>query len=198
MMEATGSVTEWVMNLQHGDQDAAAPLWARYFDRLAAVVREKLRPIRHKAADEDDVAASAFCMFCQRAQAGRFAELQGRDELWKVLVVIAKCKAISLLRHELAQVRGEGKVQGEAFLADIVSREPSPQFATELLDETEHLLGILRLEDGSLSLIATRKLEGRRNQEIAAELGVTLRTVQRKIERISIIWAADAEKRDLP
>ena len=197
-MEKSNSITAWIVNLQKGDQDALAPLWERYYARLAAVVRNKLGPLRGKIADEEDVAASAFYAFFQRIEAGRLPNLQGRDELWRVLVVIAKHKAISLIRRELAQVRGGGKVEGEPFLTDAAGHETSPEFAAELLDESRHLLDTLHQEDATLSLIALRKLEGRSNKEIAAELGVTLRTVQRKLERIGILWEADLEKRYTP
>jgi DNA-directed RNA polymerase specialized sigma24 family protein len=126
---------------------------------------------------------------------GRFSDLRGRDELWRVLVVIAKRKAINWVRHELADVRGGGKVQGDAFLADVVSPEPTPEFTAELLDEFRHLLEILREEDATLCLIALRKSEGCSNAEIAAELSLSPRTVQRKFQRICVVWTADLEKR---
>lgn len=191
---AAGSVSHLLQALQQGDQDAAARLWDRYFHDLAGVARSQLGQVRRAAADENDVALSAFHSFCRHLGEGRFPSLQGRDELWRVLVVIAKCKAIDWIRRETAAIRGGGKVQGEAFLADVVSPEPTPQFTAELLDEFRRLLDLLR-DNGTLCLIALRKLEGYTNREIAAELSVATRTVERKLQRICILWTADVERR---
>jgi len=192
---ASGSVSHLLKALQQGDQEAAARLWDRYFHDLAAVARAQLGQVRRAAADEDDVALSAFHSFCRHLGEGRFPSLQGRDELWRVLVVIAKCKAIDWIRRETAAIRGGGKVKGEAFLADVVSPEPTPEFTAELLDEFRRLLDLLRQDNGTLSLIALRKLEGYSNREIAAELSVATRTVERKLQRICILWTADVERR---
>jgi DNA-directed RNA polymerase specialized sigma24 family protein len=195
-MEPSGSVTQWIRSLQQGDSEAASHLWDRYFRRLAALVRSQYGSIRSGQGNESDVALGAFQSFCRGLQEGKFASLQGRDELWKVLVVIAKRKAVDCLRRENARKRGGGQVQGDAFLSDLIGVEPTPDVTAELLDEFRHVLDLLAAEDGTLCLIALRKFEGYTNQEIAAELSTHTRTVQRKCERIRIIWAADVERRD--
>src|SRR5262245_26410410 len=42
-MSAEGSVSQWLGRLQDGDPSAARQLWSRYFPRLVALAREKLR-----------------------------------------------------------------------------------------------------------------------------------------------------------
>jgi len=172
-----------------------APLWDRYFQNLAEIARDQLGTVKTGAGDENDVALSAFYSFCQRLEEGRFENLQGRDDLWKVLVVIVRRKAITWIRHETAEKRGGGKLYGDAFLEDAVGAEPTPDFTVELLDELRHLLDVLRNEDGTLCLIAMRKLEGYSSSEIAAELSVSPRTVERKFRRICILWAEEVDKR---
>lgn len=196
-MDEPGSVTRWIIMLQQGDknQAAAAGLWQRYFQRLARVARAQLGRPSRAVLDESDIALEALHSFFQGVEEGRFADLQGRDELWRVLVVIAKRKAINSLRHELAQIRGGGKAHSDALLAEIAGTEPTPELTAALFDELQHILSVLREEDGTLCLIAIRKSEGHSNQEIAAELSVSLRTIERKLTRINILWAADLEKR---
>ena len=194
-MDQSGSVTRWLRSLEHGDQAAASALWDRYFQSLVGVARVQLRGMRTGAGDEDDVALSAFTSFFRRVERGQFDELRGREDLWRVLVVIARRKAISWIRHETAQKRGGGKLLGDAYLEDVVNAEPTPEFTAELLDEMRHLLEFLRKEDGTLLLIAMRKLEGCNNAEIAAELSVSTRTVERKFRRICILWSNDVEQR---
>jgi len=65
----------------------------------------------------------------------------------------------------------------------------------ELLDEMRQLLDVLRRKDQTLCLIAQRKFEGFSNEQIAAELSRNVRTVQRKLERIRVLWLEDLQKR---
>lgn len=194
-MQTPGSVTRWLRTFQAGDPDAVAPLWERYFRRLAGVARSRLGGRGGPAEDAEDVALSAFHSFCRRVQDGDFASVADREQLWKVLVVITHRKAISWFRHEAALKRGGDQMQSAALLEDVAGREPTPESAAELLDELRHLLDVVRREDVTLGLIALRKLEGHRNAEIAAELSLSLRTIERKLERIAILWATDAETR---
>ena len=57
-------------------------------------------------ADEEDVALNAFDSFCRDAKAGRLPQLDDRDDLWRVLLVITGQKALDLVRHETAGKRG--------------------------------------------------------------------------------------------
>src|SRR4051794_14182513 len=89
-----GSVTLWVDGLKGGAANAAAqPLWERYFDRLVHLARAGLRRNARGPADEEDVALSAFDSFCRGAAEGRFPRLEGRDDLWRLLVTITARKA---------------------------------------------------------------------------------------------------------
>src|SRR5262249_33514107 len=98
-MTPDGSVTFWIGQLKAGDPKAVQPLWERYFDRLVRLARKRLRGVRGSAADEEDVALSAFNNFCQAAVQGRFPDMLDRDDLWRLLVVITDRKAVSLVRH---------------------------------------------------------------------------------------------------
>src|SRR6266403_1755718 len=109
-MRADASVTQWIDRLKAGDPDAAQKLWERYFARLVGLARQKLRSAPRRAADEEDVALSAFDSFCRQAEAGRFPQLLDRDSLWRVLVVVTARKAFHLIRDEDRQKRGGGAV----------------------------------------------------------------------------------------
>src|SRR5215208_3819742 len=107
-MSSDGSVTRWLAPLQGGDSAAAEKLWRRYFPRLVGLARKKLTDAPRRAADEEDVALSAFDSFCRLAEQGRFPGLADRDGLWKLLVVITVRKAGRLRRDEGRQKRGGG------------------------------------------------------------------------------------------
>src|SRR5881392_2122914 len=116
-MSAEGSVTRWVTALKEGDAAAAQPLWERYHRRLVGLAREKLRTARRRAADEEDVVQSAFHSFFQGVANGHFPQLDDRDNLWRLLVVITARKAVDQLAHEHARRRGGGTLQGESRIA---------------------------------------------------------------------------------
>lgn len=195
-MDRAGSITKRLFDLQHGDEEAVNLLWDRYFRRLAAVVRGQMPTIHQATNDEADVALSAFHSFFQGIRGGKFSDIQGRDEIWRLLVVIAKRKAIDHLRSDLAQRRGGGNVTRGMILEEFAGSEPTPDFAITLVDELRRLIELLRAEDPTLTLIATRKCEGFSNHEIAENLSLSLRTIQRKLNRIEIIWDEDVRRRD--
>src|SRR5581483_6318468 len=112
-----GSVTLWIGDLKAGDPDAAQKLWERYFTTLVRLAQARLRTSARAAADEEDVALSAFNSFFTAAAAGRFPRLDDRDDLWKVLVTITQRKAADQRAHQARQKRGGGRVANEAALA---------------------------------------------------------------------------------
>lgn len=80
-MSSDGSVTRWIDALQAGDRAAAQRLWERYFPRLVGLARARLQGAPRRAADEEDVALSAFDSFCRCAERGRFPDLVDRESL---------------------------------------------------------------------------------------------------------------------
>jgi DNA-directed RNA polymerase specialized sigma24 family protein len=192
------SVTLWVGDLQRDAVgEAAQQLWGRYFDRLVNLARARLRNAPRGPADEEDVALSAFDSFCHQAAEGRFPQLAGRDDLWRLLVTITARKANALVRHERRQKRGGGRVVGEAAfagadgqsdfgLAAVAGHEPTPAFAAEVADELRRLLGVL--DDDVLRQIALLRMEGYSNEQIAERLDCGLRSVERKLALIRKAW----------
>src|SRR5262245_64764290 len=85
VMSPDGSVTRWLDLLQAGKSEAVQALWERYFHRLVGLARKKLQDAPRRAADEEDVALSAFDSFCRHAEEGRFPQLADRDSLWRIL-----------------------------------------------------------------------------------------------------------------
>src|SRR5215469_2410844 len=105
------TVTHWIDRLKAGDVMAASRLWERYFDDLVRLARRKLGDSPRVAADEEDVAISAFKSLCLRAARGQFSELNDRDDLWQLLVMITVRKAINQRKHQARRKRGGGRVQ---------------------------------------------------------------------------------------
>jgi hypothetical protein len=67
-MSSPGSVTCWIQQLKAGERAATQALWESYFQRLVARARRQLAGVPRRAADEEDVALSAFDSFCRAAE----------------------------------------------------------------------------------------------------------------------------------
>jgi DNA-directed RNA polymerase specialized sigma24 family protein len=193
-MTSEGSVTGWLGQLRTGDAAAAQQLWQRYFQRLVQLARHRIRGGGARGADEEDIALSAFASFCGHVERGRWPQLQDRDDLWRLLVVLTARKASHLLRDERRLKRGgagtptaSGAGDGVAVdLDQLVSREPSPAFAAQVADECRRLLQ--SLGDPALESVALRKMEGYTVEEIGEQLGYAPRSVKRKLRLIRDRW----------
>jgi DNA-directed RNA polymerase specialized sigma24 family protein len=73
----------------------------------------------------------------------------------------------------------------------VPAREPTPELAAEVADLSQYLLKLLPETD--LQQLVLLKLEGHTNEEVAEQMSVTRRTVQRKLERIRRLWLESAE-----
>ncbi|WP_435016268.1 ECF-type sigma factor [Tundrisphaera sp. TA3] len=195
-----GSVSLWLGNLKEGDHAAVQPLWEKYFDRLVRLARGKLAGGRGLAADEEDVALSAFDSFCRAASQGRFPILADRDDLWKLLVSLTARKAINLRKHAARGKRGGGRVLDEAALDGgdpgaagldaMIGDGPTPEFAAQVAEQCRRLLDLLG--DESLRQVAIWKFEGYTNEQIGERLGRSPRTVAYKLEMIRKLWEQES------
>jgi DNA-directed RNA polymerase specialized sigma24 family protein len=187
------SVTLWLEQLQAGDAAAAQQLWQRYVERLIRLAGRKLGDLPRRVEDEEDVVLSAFHDFLRGVEEGRFTQLDDREDLWQVLVMLTERKAI-----------GGGQVRGESVLAadfplssaapgigQLPGCDPTPQFAAQVQEEFSRLYRLL--EDDTLRQIARGKLEGYTNAELAARLGLSLRAVERKLQLIRRQWSQERE-----
>jgi DNA-directed RNA polymerase specialized sigma24 family protein len=194
-MSSQGSVSRWLGLLQAGDPAAARQLWERYFCRLVGLARTKLHGLARPAADEEDVALSAFDSFCRNAGQGRFPQLHDRDNLWRLLVVITARKAAHLFRDEVRRKRGRGGAPVRGPAAEVgpeqaLSREPSPEFAAQVAEECRRLLRLLG--DEELESVALLRMEGYTVEEVAEKRGCAPRSVKRKLQLIRTIWEKGA------
>lgn len=192
-------ITLWIDGLKAGDDAAVADLWNRYFNRLVHLARQRLGTTPRRVADEEDVAVSVFRCLCAGAEQGRLAEISDRGDLWRVLVTMTLRKTIDQQRRLAGKKRGSGKVRGESVFLRKGGEEgspglqqfsddiPTPQMMVIIEEEGERLLA--SLEDDKLKQVALWKLEGFTNDEIAAKLSLTTRSVERKLQRIREKWS---------
>jgi DNA-directed RNA polymerase specialized sigma24 family protein len=200
--EDPGSVTQWISSLKTGADDSVERLWKRYSKRMIGLARERLRSVPRTAADEEDVALSAFDSFCARAARGQFPEVEDRDDLWRLVAMITARKAVDLVQHERRQKRGGGVLvldesalddtdyqKGANGLGQIAGRDPTPEFAALMAEECRRMLD--GLGDETLRNVALWKMDGYTDDEIAGHLDCSRRTVVRKLELIREMWAGE-------
>jgi DNA-directed RNA polymerase specialized sigma24 family protein len=185
-------ITVWIGQLQAGDSAAARPLWDRYFHRLVGLARKRLKDAPRRAADEEDVALSAFDSFCRNAEAGRFPDLTDRDGLWRVLATFTLRKAAHHVRDaaRLKRGGGSGVEAGAELIAEVIGREPSPELAAEVAEECGRLL--TALADPDLRQVALLRMDGYSVDEVADRVGCAPRSVKRKLSLIRGIWARES------
>jgi DNA-directed RNA polymerase specialized sigma24 family protein len=192
------SITRWLFAIRRGDSEAARRLWGRYFKQLLRLARRNLgQRTRVTAFDEEDVAASVLGECFIKLQQGGHGDVQSRDELWQLLVVITIRKSTTLVRREKTLKRGSGRVvleseigdSGEFRLDDLIADGAAAHFSDFLSQQCRSL--IESLDDPELERIALWKLAGHTNDEIALKQNCTRVTVQRKLRLIRKIWNAE-------
>jgi DNA-directed RNA polymerase specialized sigma24 family protein len=200
-MESPDRVAELLARLEAGDHAAAQPLWEAYDPRLVALARKHLQGTSRRAADEEDVALSAFDSFCGGVAQGRFPQLKDRDGLWALLVLITVRKATDLINYNRRARRGGDKVRGdsvfeplegdggEAGFGQVKGADPTPDVAAQLAEEFQALLD--RLGTPELRSVAVWRLEGYTNAEIAERLGCAAVSIERRLKLIRKILAGE-------
>jgi RNA polymerase sigma factor (sigma-70 family) len=201
-MRAQGSVTRLIIDLRSNDpkvrEVAARLVWGRYLKELLRLARSQLSARIRTREDEEDVLQSMYKSFCIRQRKGDF-DLRSRDQLWNLLVQITLRKARNTaIRHLQGKrdIRREDAVtiqSPDSLLDQIDASGPSPAEAALLNEALERRIQMLG--EPELREIALLKLEGYTNAEIAAQLDCTLRTVERKLERIRSYWQTAQEGR---
>jgi DNA-directed RNA polymerase specialized sigma24 family protein len=155
-------------------------------------------------ADEDDVVVNVLGSFFAGVEDGKFKRLTDREALWQLLTTITKRKVIDLVAYENRQKRNP---PGGLDILDVsddsgsdcplrrpagkraLDPRPSPDLHLLVEEECRRLLDALG--DASLRSVAIWKMEGYTDAEIAARLGCTMRTVERKLHLIRSIWCCE-------
>ena len=192
------SISRLFGDLKAGRKEAADELWALYFDRLVQVAKRRLSTVPKRVADEEDVAVSVFKSLCAGAARGRFAEHMRREDLWRLLLHRTRQKTVDYIREQTRQKRGGGDVRGESVFLNaatsssiggidqIAVQEPTPEFLMMMNEEHARLLELL--PDDLMRDVAIRRMQGESNDEVAAALNISVRSVERKLSLIRKSW----------
>ena len=185
------SVSEWIAGMKRGDGRAVEALWQRYFDRICRLADRKLGGASRSVEDERDLASHALRAIWEGARAGRFKQLENRDDLWQLLAVITSRKAANVHRDQ--STRRERLRTNSDFLPspvmefmEMVESPPTEALIDQIPMSCQDLLS--RLDD-EYRQIALMRLAGHSNAEIATHLECSIATVERRLKSIRAAWS---------
>lgn len=167
-----------MQQVKGGDESAAFAIWERYFGRLVALAERRLPNGMGRAVGPEDIASSAFECLLRGAREGRFRQLESRDNLWQILVVIAARRTCNVIRKSKRDADGESKVAENAAelqkgLVKEIDRNPT---AESLLIVQEVFEGLMENLDEQLQAVVRYRLAGYTLAEIATKLESTSHT----------------------
>ncbi|MEM7473893.1 MAG: ECF-type sigma factor [Planctomycetota bacterium] len=180
------SITHWIKRAQLEDSEGEEAIWNHYFEQVVRLARSRMTLIQTSIYDAEDAALSAIHSLFRGIRANRFPELNDRHNLWRLLIVITSRKISAQRRRQSSRIVNAGQKQSEFAILGCLSEEPTAEFVSEVMDETENALNLLG--DDQLQKIAVLKLDGFTTKEISERVHATTRTVRRKLERIRDIW----------
>ena len=184
-MTENRTLEEFVASLRQGDQATAKVVFDQYVDRLVALARKRISQRLAGRIDAEDIVQSVFRTFFHRAKQGQFT-FNDEDDICKMLARITAHKTFRQIAHHKAGKRDAGRDAGSGddaqdLVINLLSREPSPEEAAQLLDQMEHFLAQLPAQDRE---ILELRLQGFSTLEISEKLKITDRKIRRLMERV--------------
>ena len=179
------SVEAFVNSLRQGDPDASQKVFDQYVDKMVAMARKRISQRLASRIDAEDVVQSVFRTFFHRTKEGEF-EFHDPEDICKTLAKITMHKVFRQVAHHQAAKRdasrelGSGD-DGQDLVVNLVSREPSPEETTELLDHMENFLSKLKPQERE---ILELRMQGFSTVDIAKRLGILDRKIRRLMERL--------------
>ncbi|MBI1831908.1 MAG: sigma-70 family RNA polymerase sigma factor [Planctomycetes bacterium] len=177
----------WLQAFRDGDPAAVRDFWDRYGRLLHQVANNQLGAKVRRRVGPEDIVQSACRTFFRRARGGEF-ELDDAEGLWRLLCAITLTKVREQVRFHTRKKRGLDQEvpiappageSGAGFQP--ADKNPDPAELAEFADSFEKLLGSLEEEERQ---IVDLKLQECTHDEIAAQLGISERTVRRIFKRI--------------
>jgi len=188
-----GSITHWLHDLRQGDEDTVGMLWNRWYQRLCGKIAPHAR--RLAICDEEDIALGAIYDLCDSLKQNKHAEIDDRNELWRMLSVIAIRKTRDWKKYDIADKRGGGNATYSTSAqseSDMPTSTDVPELNAQFADDFRQLM--TAKDDPELKRVVRLRLQGFTNNEIAEQLGCARRTVQYMLKRIREVWASVAQE----
>ena len=174
------SLTVWLDRLQEGDNEAIEEIYNRYSKKMAECAAKRIRGETSLHVDQDDIVNSVFRMIVRKSKEGRFPRLNHSTDLLPFLLSVVAHKTIDYIRKE------KRKFLGLSF-SEVLERDSlDPHLSAASTEFIQKLFDSLKKE--RLQEIVKLKVDGMLNKDIATKLGISPKTVTRKLSVIKRIW----------
>jgi DNA-directed RNA polymerase specialized sigma24 family protein len=197
-MPTSDELSSSISQLKDVSEQDAQRIWDEFFPRLKRYAQKHIHNMSLRVFDEEDVALSALNSFFRGRAEGRFNELDGDEEMWRLLVTITARKITAQRRRQLAAKRGGGELRGESVfmgagdsaiapgLAQIMDKNQMPESASAIVESCRELLDALPNEQ--LRTTALMRMEGYSNKEISADLKCSVARTKQRVAQIKKYW----------
>ncbi len=172
----------FIEGLRSFDETVTFEFCERYGTALERLAGRHLVTGLRQRLDPEDVVQSVYRTFFRRASDGQF-QLSDRSDLWRLLCVITLTKVRAQARRQLRQKRNINKEVrldpssgGKEGPGDPAGAGPSPDESAEFADQFDQVMASFTDEERR---IVEFKLQERTNDEVAALVGCSERTVRR-------------------
>jgi RNA polymerase sigma factor (sigma-70 family) len=153
-------------------------------DELTSMARNYLKQYRFSSPSwgVDDAVQDTLAALCQAADAGSLPELATEDDLWRYVHTVMKRRVLLARRRFQTTRRGGAHRRVDVDLDQRTSPLRSHEEGADLRGDIKRYLE--QIEDPVLRQVLIGIHEECTNAEIAAQLGVSVRTVERKREML--------------
>ncbi|MEM9645091.1 MAG: sigma-70 family RNA polymerase sigma factor [Planctomycetota bacterium] len=172
---------DWFHELADGNPRVVEEFWQKYAGPLRRVADRQISASLGKRVDAEDIVQSACRTFFRRAGQGEF-ECTDQDDLWRLMLTITLNKARMQARFHGRARRGVS--QERSLDADPSLANDHVEQAIEAVDFADFLETVFAKLDDESRRILERMLDGQTQDEIAAAVGCSQRTVRRMKGRI--------------
>ena len=181
-MDDKEDIERWLRELKEGDLESFPKLYSGLQEHILAVARKKLGRDDPGAARAETISDDAFLQFHRSVRERPDTIPDTREGLLAFLVAIVSRRALDSWRKEHTKKRGLELPHktGDVLLGKI-SSEPTPEetaIAEDVYDYYVH-----RLLPPELGALVERQVAGLEVAEIAEEMGLSARTVRRRLDR---------------
>jgi len=179
-------LTEVLADLQEDptNQEAWSELYRRTWPGVLSLSYRSLGG-RADLNDAEDLAQDVFVRLARSLHEGRLQLPQSEPTFRTLLAVMTRNRAMDFLRR--ARRKGRDVRRSQELPADVPGTDPSPEAVALAQDLFYQILSRLdRLQQQMLWLL----MEGRSQAEIAEQLGISVRTLQRHLEVVRELYTA--------